>query len=168
MDNWLYLCKTMRCIYLVTPIIHWQCICHKTIHIVTYPCCTYIWGFINRHPRLVKLWWVGVGGFSKVVATFSHVGEGGGGGVSYNLFMATNGGCLNNPIFFNLGLCGKSLARFKCHHKFWPTSVSHRFFSLNSSLDFAGGKHQQKITIPTFRLILQNLLFRVLSLYSFL
>ena len=42
-----------------------------------------------------------------------------------------------------------------CHHELLPTSVSHPF-SLNSSLDFAGGKHYQKITIPIFRLVLQN------------
>ena len=43
-----------------------------------------------------------------------------------------------------------------CHHELWPTSVNHPFSSLNSSLGFAGGKHYQKITIPIFRLILQN------------
>ena len=40
-----------------------------------------------------------------------------------------------------------------CHHELWPTSVSHPFSSLNSSLGFAGGKHYQKFTIPIFRLI---------------
>ena len=44
-----------------------------------------------------------------------------------------------------------------CHHELWPTSVSHPFSSLNSSLGFAGGKHFQKITIPIFRLVPQNL-----------
>ena len=43
-----------------------------------------------------------------------------------------------------------------CHDELWPTSVSHPFSSLNSSLGFAGGKHYQKITIPIFRLFLQN------------
>ena len=43
-----------------------------------------------------------------------------------------------------------------CHHELWPTSLSHPFSSLNSSLCFAGGKHYQKITIPIFRLVLQN------------
>ena len=43
-----------------------------------------------------------------------------------------------------------------CRHELWPTSGSHPF-SLNSSLvGFARGKHYQKITIPIFRLILQN------------
>ena len=42
------------------------------------------------------------------------------------------------------------------HLELWPTSVSHPFSSLNSSLDFAGGKHYKKITIPLFRLVLQN------------
>ena len=43
-----------------------------------------------------------------------------------------------------------------CHHELWPTSVSHPFSSLNSSLGFAGGKHYQKITILIFRLVVQN------------
>ena len=38
----------------------------------------------------------------------------------------------------------------------WSTSVSHPCSSLNSSLCLAGGKHYQKITIPIFRLVLQN------------
>ena len=43
-----------------------------------------------------------------------------------------------------------------CHHELCPTSVSHPFSSLNSSLGFAQGKHYQKITIPIFRLVLQK------------
>ena len=43
-----------------------------------------------------------------------------------------------------------------CHHELWPTSVSHPFSFLNSSLGLAGEKHYQKITIPIFRLVLQN------------
>ena len=90
----------------------------------------------------------GVGGVSKVVATFSHVGG------SFILFMAM--GCLNNPIFSNLGLCAACWTCFMSHHQLWPTSVIHPCSSLNSSLGFAGGKHYQKITIPIFRLVLQN------------
>ena len=82
--------------------------------------------------------------------TFNRVGG------SFNLFMATTGGYLNNLIFSNLGLCAACWAHFMCHHELWPTSVSHPFSSLNSSLGFAGGKHYQKITIPIFRLVLQN------------
>ena len=59
----------------------------------------------------------------------------------------------------NLGLCAACWARFMCHHELWPTSVSHPFFSLNTSLGFAGGKHYLKITIPIFRLVLQNFAF---------
>ena len=66
-------------------------------------------------------------------------------------------GCWNNLIFSNLGLCAACWAHFMCHHELWPTSVSHPFSSLNSSLGFAGGKHYQKITIPIFRLVLQNI-----------
>ena len=43
-----------------------------------------------------------------------------------------------------------------CHHELWPTSVSHPFSFLNSSLGLAGGQHYQKIIIPIFRLVLQN------------
>ena len=56
---------------------------------------------------------------------------------------------------FQLGLYSACWARFMCHHDLWPTSVTHPF-SLDSSLGFAGGKHYQKITIPIFRLGLQN------------
>ena len=90
------------------------------------------------------------GGGSKVVATFNHVGG------SFNLFMATTGDVWIIPSFSNLELCA---ARCMCHHELWPTSVSHPFSSLNSSLGFAGGKHYQKNTIPIFRLILQNFAF---------
>ena len=65
-----------------------------------------------------------------------------------------------------------------CHHELWPTSVRHPFSPLNSSLGFAGGRHYQKITIPIFRLVLQNfatpgcfpyiLFHRYLSLYLLL
>ena len=89
--------------------------------------------------------WVGVGGFSKVVATFNHVGR------SFNLLW----GCLNDPIFSNLGLCAACWACFMCHHELWSTSVSRPFSSLNSSIRFAGGKHYQKITIPIFTPVLQ-------------
>ena len=56
-----------------------------------------------------------------------------------------------------------------CHHELWPTSVIHPFSSLNSVLGFAGGKHYQKIRIPSFRLVLQNFYCsRLLSLHCFL
>ena len=72
--------------------------------------------------------WVGVGGLSKVVATFNHVGG------SFNLFMVTTGN-----VFSNLGLCAACWAHFMCHHELWPTSVSHPFSFLNSSLGLARG-----------------------------
>ena len=56
-------------------------------------------------------------------------------------------GCLNNPIFSNLGLCASCWARFMCYHTLWPSSVSHPFSSFNSSLGFAGGQHYQKVII---------------------
>ena len=54
-----------------------------------------------------------------------------------------------------------------CHHKLWPTSVSHPFSSLNGSLGFAGGKHYQKLTIPIFDLLFKILLFQVTFLIFF-
>ena len=93
---------------------------------------------------------VGVGGFSKVVATFNHVGG------SCNLFMATTRDVWIIPSFSNLGLCAARWARFMCHHELWPTSVSHPFSFLYSSLGLAGGKHFQKITISVFRVVFQN------------
>ena len=106
----------------------------------------WLWLIHNQHPSM----WVVVGGFSKVVATFNHVGG------SLNLFIATIGDVWIIPFFSNLGLCAACWARFMCHHELWPTSVNHPFSSLNSSLDFAGGKHYQKMTIPVFRLVHQN------------
>ena len=62
--------------------------------------------------------------------------------------------------FSILGLCAVCWAHFMCHHKLWPTSVSHPFSSVNSSLGLTGGKYYQNITLPLFRLILQNCAFR--------
>ena len=39
-------------------------------------------------------------------------------------FYGHHRGCLNNPIFSNLGLCAACWAHFMWHHKFWPTSAS--------------------------------------------
>ena len=79
---------------------------------------------------------------------------------------------LMSTIFSNLGLCAVCWARSMCHHKLWPTSVNHPFSSLNNSLGFAGGKHYQKITIPLFRLVLQNFAipgyFPYILFYSYL
>ena len=95
--------------------------------------------------------WVAVGWrLSKVVVTFNHVGR------SFNLFKYHHRGCLNNPIFLNLGLCAVCWAYFLCHHELWPVSTSHAFSSLNNSLGLAEGKYYPKFTIPIFRLVLQN------------
>ena len=88
--------------------------------------------------------------FSRVVATFSHVGG------SFHIFMASTGGVLNNPIFSNLGLSATCWVHFVCHHELRPTSVDHPFSFLNSSWGLTGGKHYQEIIIM------------LLSLYSFL
>ena len=46
-------------------------------------------------------------------------------------------------------------------------SESFPFSFLNSYLGFAGGKHYQKIIIPIFRLVFQNVLFQVTFLILF-
>ena len=74
-------------------------------------------------------------------------------------------GCLNNPIFSNLGLCAACWTCFMCHHELWPTSVSYPFSSLTSLLGFTGGQCYQKITIPIFRRNLQILHFQVAFSY---
>ena len=71
--------------------------------------------------------------------------------IHYGLIYGHHRGCLNNPIFSNLGLCAACWARFMCHHELWSASVSHPFSSLNCSFGFAWGKRYQKITIPIFR-----------------
>ena len=52
-------------------------------------------------------------------------------------------------------------------HELWPTSVSHPFSSLITSLGLTKGKYNQKITIPIFRLIHQNVDFQVAFLLLF-
>ena len=55
-----------------------------------------------------------------------------------------------------------------CHHELWPTSVSHPFSFLNSSLGLAGEKHYQKITIPIFiDLFFKILLFQAAFIIFF-
>ena len=107
----------------------------------------------HRHRVVVEVHWRGAQGWrsiSWVVATFNHVGG------SFNLSMTATGDVWISPSFFNLGLCAAWWAHFMCHQELWPTSVSHPFSFLNSSLGLAGEKHYQKITIPIFRLVLQN------------
>ena len=73
-----------------------------------------------------------------------------------SIFSSTNTGDVwIIPSFFNWGSYAACWACFMWHHKYWPISASHPF-SLNSSSGLAGGKHYQKITIPIFRLVLQN------------
>ena len=73
------------------------------------------------------------------------------------LFMATTGDVwIIPPIFSNLGLCAACWACFMCHLQLWPISVGHPFSFFNSSLGLARGKQYQKITVPIFRLELQN------------
>ena len=70
-----------------------------------------------------------------------------------SIFLGPPPGCLNNPIFSNLGLCPACWAHFMCHRELWPTSLGHPF---SRSLGLAGRKHYQKITVPIFRLVIKN------------
>ena len=96
--------------------------------------------------------WVGVGGFLRWwLPSAMWAGP--------LIFYGHHRGCLNNNIFWNVGLCAACWAHSMCHHELWSTSVSHPFSSPISSLGLTGGKHFQKITIHIFRLILQNFAF---------
>ena len=89
-------------------------------------------------------------GLSKVAVTFNHVGG------FFKFFNYHHRGCANNPIFSNLGLCVICWASFVCLLELWPASVTDPYPSLNSSFGIAERKHYRKITIPTFRRVLQN------------
>ena len=102
--------------------------------------------------------WLGL----QAVATFSHVG-GGHLQPCGHVLKSIHGHyrvCRNNPIFSNLGSCAECWAHFMCHHKLWPTSVSHAFSSLSGSFGFAGGKHEQKNTILSLGFFFKILLFQ--------
>ena len=86
---------------------------------------------------------------------------------SFNLFMATTGGCLNNPIFFNLGLCAVCWAHFMCYHELWPTSVGHPFSFLNSSWGLTGENITRKLLSLSLDLFFKILLFQVSFLTLF-
>ena len=111
----------------------------------------------NKCDARMEIQWVGVGGFSKLVTTFSHVGG--------SFIYGHQRGCLNYPIFPNLGLCVPCCAHFMCHHELWPTPMSHDFSFPTSSLVFAGGKHYQKVNLPIFRLVLKNFAIQGCSPY---
>ena len=83
------------------------------------------------------------------------------------IFHGYHRGCLNNPIFSNLGLYAACWAHFMCHHELWPISVSHPFSSLNSSLGLTGGNYYQKITSLSLDLFFKTLLFHAAFLLFF-
>ena len=60
---------------------------------------------------------------------------------------------LNNPIFSNMGLCVACWGHFMCHHELWPTSMSHPFSSLNSTLGLAGGKSWWRHQMEAFSVL---------------
>ena len=96
-------------------------------------------GFVRAHQR--KYW-------NALTVSRGHADDGC--SCNHRAVPPSDWGCLN------LGLCAAGWAHFMCHHKLWPTSASRPFSFLNSSLGLAEGKHYQKITIPIFRLVLQN------------
>ena len=115
-------------------------------------------GFMEYFLKFKIYWWVRVGGFSKVVATFNHVGRS---------FLLPPLGCLNNPIFSNLGFCAVCWAHFMCHSELWPTSVEYPFSFLNSSLGLTGGKHTKKVVSLSLDFFFKILLFHVTFLIFF-
>ena len=54
-----------------------------------------------------------------------------------------------------------------CHHELWPTSVSHPFSFLNSSLGLAGEKITRKLLSLSLDLFFKILLFQVTFLIFF-
>ena len=62
---------------------------------------------------------------------------------------------------FEFGLCAACWANFVCHHELLPTSMSHCFSFLNSSLGVVGGKHCQKMLSLSLNLFSKSLLFYV-------
>ena len=121
--------------------------------------------FLSLNKLLIKqpsCWlWAGVGGFSKVVATFNHVVG------SFNLFMAATGDVWITSSFriwdYVLHVEHLSCVITNCGQHQWVIPSP-----LNSSLGLTGGKHYQKITIPILDLFLKIYHSRVPSLYSFL
>ena len=83
------------------------------------------------------------------------------------IFYGHHRGWLNNPIFSNLGLCAACWAHFMCHLELWPTSVSHPFSFLSSSLGVAGGKHYEKLLSLSLELFFEILLFQITFLLFF-
>ena len=75
-------------------------------------------------------------------------------------------GCLNNPIFFNLGLCAACWADLMCRRELWPISVSHPFPFLIGSLGLAGKKDiTRKLLSLSLDLFFKILLFPVNYIY---
>ena len=109
----------------------------------------------HRHRVVVEVHWRGAQGWrsiSWVVATFNHVGG------SFNLSMAATGDVWIIPSFriwgYVLHVEHISCVIMNCGQLQW--AIHDPFSFLNSSLGLAGEKHYQKITIPIFRLVLQN------------
>ena len=117
----------------------------------------------HRHRVVVEVHWRGAQGWrfiSWLAATSNHLGG------SFNLLMAATG-CLNNPIFSNLGLWAACWAHFMCYHKLWPTSVSHPFSFLNSSLGLTGENITRKLLSLSLDLFFKILLLQVAFLIFF-
>ena len=113
----------------------------------------------HHHRVMVEVHWRGVQGW-RSISWLAATSFG-----SFNLLMAATGDVWIIPSS-NLGLWAAYWAHFMCYHELWPTSVSHPFSFLNSSLGLAGGKYHQKIIIPIFRHVLQN--FAILGYFPYI
>ena len=105
---------------------------------------------VNQHIFPWNYKWMGVGGFSKVVATFNYV-EG-----SVTIFMATAGDVWIIPSFriwgYVLHVEHISCLITNCGQHQWAIP-SLFFIALWVLLE---EKYYQKITIPVFRFVVQN------------
>ena len=104
--------------------------------------------------KLVKYKWEMVGGFSKVVAIFNHVGG------SFNLVMVTTEDVWMIPSF-RISDYVLHVEHVSCHHELWPNEWAIPC-PLSIVLEALLEENTTgKITIPDFRLVLKKLLYQV-------
>ena len=125
-------------------------------------CCLMESGHYLKQCWLVMSEWVGVGGFSKVVATFGHVG------VSFDLFMATTGDVWIIPSFriwdYVLHVEHVSCVMTNCGQHQWvipsPLSIAHYYTLLEENTS-------RKLLSLSLDLLFKILLFQVAFLIFF-
>ena len=79
--------------------------------------------------------------------------------------MATTGDVWIIPSFSNSGLCAACWAHFMYHHELWPTSVSHPFSFINSSVLLEENITRKLLSLPLelfFKILLFQVTFNIL------